>query len=1139
MAEKLTIHEITNAVIPNQGVRDLELVYAPGRSVADYLTEVGLEAAELQLFHSGNRVERMEPAAWIPRPGDHITVAPVVGDGGGGGKDVFRSIAMLAVMAAAIAIPGAIFGLTGWTAGLVGLGIAVAGGLVINWLVPPNQDTPQLDFKGDWGSSSTYGWEITNQTQPGFSIPVVYGTHRTGGQVIAEYVTTDGDNQYINMLLAVSEGEVSSVSDVWINNQPATNYSEVTTSTKTGTNTQNPISNFNDVYIDHPADAVVTHATPITRNMPADHTAEGLRVTLSFPYGLYITSSGDLNPKQVSVTLEYDAWDPTAAGGAGDWKGSWITWKTTTFSDNRAVAIRKVQEITGLTAGRYRVRVTRNTADDPGVTHKSTLYWSLLTEISPDDLAYPNVALVGVKALATNQLSGGTPTITSLVTRGNLTVKEEDGTPHTVSSDNPAWACWDILNNNRYGAGISYERLIYDTFLDWADWCDELVPDGKGGTEKRFTLNVVFDARHTVYEACNVCCQAGAATLMAVGSKYSVVPEKPGSAAHIYTIGSINEKTFTLDYLDELNRSNQIEVQWVNPDKDYTRDTLGPVIDPDADWDNSSTISLIGVTSQGQAVRLAKRRLYMTKYCGDAVSFECGAKALRDEIGDVIGVQHDVPQWGYGGRVVSATSNTVTLDQEVTLVEGSSYQIQVVLGDGSLVTKDISVPAGTTTTATLTVATPWATPPGQFHEYSFGLVSQVTEEFRLMGIERGGDLDFRLSALRYNASVFNCDTEIPELGASPTALAPPQVSGLVLGEDLIREGDRLRARLLVSWTPPSYYGGADVHLSIDGGIEQVYHINRPTDHFTIFVDDGKSCTVTVVAYSNMGKKSPRANAPSATRIVRGKLAPPEDVTGLAAQPSLTGLTLTWDGVSDIDLKEYVIRHTPETSGATWQNSTERARTTGTNKTFHAALEGTYLVKALDTSGVYSATAATVVVDLPATFVWITNSSLYDSTSAWDDGTMTDVFENASGNLQPAGSGAWDDITVLDDVPDVDMYGGPVSVGYYTFPEADLTADTAVRVTTDLRWAADDYSDRLDDWDDVDARDHWDAAVTANLGALMQVKYKLDGGAYSDWMDLWTRDFTARDFTLRAKLWTDDTAAWPTVSKAGYSIDKAA
>ena len=84
------------------------------------------------------------------------------------------------------------------------------------------------------------------------------------------------------------------------------------------------------------------------------------------------------------------------------------------------------------------------------------------------------------------------------------------------------------------------------------------------------------------------------------------------------------------------------------------------------------------------------------------------------------------------------------------------------------------------------------------------------------------------------------------------------------------------------------------------------------------------------------------------------------MTSLAAQPSLTGLTLTWDGVSDIDLKEYVIRHTPETSGATWQNSTERARTTGTNKTFHAALEGTYLVKALDTSGVYSANAATVV-----------------------------------------------------------------------------------------------------------------------------------------------------------------------------------
>jgi predicted phage tail protein len=1141
MKPLVTIHEITNAVIPNRDVRDFRLVYTPGRSVADYLAEAGLEVSELQLFHSGNRCEKIDPASWMPRPGDHITVAPgCPGDGGGGGKDALRTVAMLAVMAVAIGTSSYLSSAlvkAGWgkvwagvVGGLAGAAVGLIGGFIVNSILPPAPvDNPLGNFGGDWGQSTTYGWEIGNQTQPGFSIPVVYGTHRTGGQVIAEYVTTDGDNQYLNVLLAVSEGQVSSVSDVWINNQPAANYQGVETETRTGTNDQTPIANFNDVYQDRPVDATVVHGTPVTRQTTGT-AVEGLRVSLSFPYGLYWASSGDYNPKTVSITLEY------RLVGAG----SWTHWDTDDVKDNRATAIRKVFEKTGLAAGQYEVRVTRNTADDDDANERSVIYWSLLTEIVPDDLAYPNVALVGVKALATNQLSGGVPTITSLVVRGDLTVYEEDGTPHTVSSDNPAWACWDILNNSRYGAGIGHARLDYNTFAEWADFCDEPVPDGQGSTEKRCTFDCVFDSQMTAFEAAAKCCLAGRAALVTVGAKYAVIIDRATAPTNLYSVGSIIEDSLEITYLPLNERSSQIEIQFANAVKDYSRDTIS-VVDQDAEYTNASTLSLIGVTRQSQAVRLGKFHLYLNKYCQKTVQFEVAMDGLIDEIGDVVNVQHDVPEWGYGGRVVGASSTTITLDQEVTLVEGTSYQIMVRLNDGTLVTKNISVPAGTTTTDTLTVTTAFASTPHQYDVYAFGILSNVTDQFRIIAIQRaGGDLDrFQITGLEYNASVYNCDTETPVLEESPTALAPPQVSGLILGEALVREGDRLRAHLLASWTPPTNYNGAEVIVSLDGAAEVVYSVNRSTCSLSLPVYDGAGCAVTVIAKNDAGVPSPRANAPGGNYIILGKLAPPEDVTSLAAQPSLTGLTLTWDAVSDIDLKEYVIRHTPETSGASWQNSTERARTTGTNKTFHAALEGTYLVKALDTSGVFSANAASVVVELPATFVWQVNTSLYDQTWAWDDGTMLDVFENASGNLQPAGSGQWDDMSVLDDVSDVDMYGGPVSAGYYEFPEADLTADTDVRVTTDLRWAADDYGDVLSDWPDVNERDRWDAAITATIGAKMQVKCKPDGGSYSDWMDVWTRDFTARYFTFRAKLWSDDEAAWPTVSKAGYSIDQAA
>jgi hypothetical protein len=66
--------------------------------------------------------------------------------------------------------------------------------------------------------SPTYGWDgISNTQDVGVPIGVVYGEHRVGGNIINQFIRTDGDKEYLNLLISLSEGEIESINDIEIN----------------------------------------------------------------------------------------------------------------------------------------------------------------------------------------------------------------------------------------------------------------------------------------------------------------------------------------------------------------------------------------------------------------------------------------------------------------------------------------------------------------------------------------------------------------------------------------------------------------------------------------------------------------------------------------------------------------------------------------------------------------------------------------------------------------------------------------------------------------------------------------------------------------------------------------------------------
>lgn len=63
-----------------------------------------------------------------------------------------------------------------------------------------------------------------------------------------------------------------------------------------------------------------------------------------------------------------------------------------------------------------------------------------------------------------------------------------------VYCNNPAWVFYDLVTNTRYGLGNYIDASDIDKYALYqiARYCDELVPDGAGGYEPRFTANIWF-----------------------------------------------------------------------------------------------------------------------------------------------------------------------------------------------------------------------------------------------------------------------------------------------------------------------------------------------------------------------------------------------------------------------------------------------------------------------------------------------------------------------------------------------------------------------------------------------------------------------------------------------------------------------
>ena len=500
-----------------------------------------------------------------------------------------------------------------------------------------------------------------------------------GGHTPVEAKETGRSKQFVKIVEVISEGEIEGLADgmksVYLDNTPiqnnddSYNFQNVLLEGRIGSQVQDIIPGFNTSEKEISVSTQVRKTTPITRTI-TDNKVSRLRLTLGVQSLFNQEDNGDTNGTSVSLVVYIgNASYPITISG----KYSSQYLQQHTFTD--------------LPSTPFTLRVERLTDDSKSQRLQNNTVWASYTEIIDTEFTYPNTALIGVKFDSEYFLNipNRTYDIKGLKIKVPSNYNPEtrqytgfwDGTFKIEWSDNPAWVLYDVVTNKRYGLGQRLGEFGADKWALYqvAQYCDQLVPDGFGGQEPRFTCNVWLTEQRSAYQVINDICSIFRAMPVWNGQQLTVVMDRPVDPVWTYTNANVDESGFSYTFSARKSRHNAIQVEYADKENSYEK-AIEYVADDEEIRKhglNVKKITAFGCTSRGQAHRTALWLLQTEKLETKTVTFTVGAEGLMHIPGDIIKVA-DTHYAGtnIGGRVLAVNGKTVTLDREIT-ISGNSY----------------------------------------------------------------------------------------------------------------------------------------------------------------------------------------------------------------------------------------------------------------------------------------------------------------------------------------------------------------------------------------------------------------------------------------------------------------------------------
>jgi len=971
--------------------------------------------------------------------------------------------------------------------------------------------------------------------------------------------------QFVNILEVLCEGEIEGLDDgaksIFIDDTPvqnsdgSVNFDNFTGTFAHGTQGQPHIPNpSGGIQNERAVNVEVTNAASVTRSI-TDSDIDRVRVTITVPSLQRVEDDGDIrgNSVRIKIQLQYDG------GGYNDVLSDTISGKSSSRYQR--------DYLVNLT-GNFPVdlRVIRVSADETSTKRASSTFFSSYTEIQDDKLAYPNTALAGLRFSSKQfqniprrkYLIRGTKvripsngTVDTTTHLGRITYSGLfDGTLSAATwTNDPAWCLFDLLTDTRYGCGIPEASLDLFDFYEISRYCSELVDDGKGGQEPRFSLNLLLNTRDEVY---NVIQQL---TSIFRGISYygagSLVlrQDKPADSQYLLGPSNVVDGLFTYSGTAEKARHTCATVAW------QSYDTLGEV-EYEYVEDHEAVakygivnkdVKAIGCYSQGQAHRLGKWLLTSERLLSETVSF---AVSIDAGIAVTPGIVIDIADplragTRRSGRVSSATTTVVTIDSDTDLSVNlaASPTLSVLLPTGLVETKTISSISGTA----ITVSEAFSQAPQAQAIYLIQTSDIQSQQYRVVSVAEGGDGTVGVTAVAYNESIYAAveqdialtTRDISNLNGTPSA--PEGLSGT---EFLYQEGQTVHTGFDLSWQHDRVNVN-EFRVKYKLGNDNFIELDTSNPSVTLRNLKAGTLTVQIRAKNYLGKQSSTATG---TFELVGKTAVPGDVQNLSIEPiSANSARLRWDQTVDLDVKVnglVHIKHSNLTDGtATWPNSVDLIAAVAGNSTeaIIPLVEGEILVKFEDELGNKSTNATSVLVDFPDALGELTiQTRREDQDTPPFQGTKTDCFYSDDLDaLVIDGDDNIDDVTDVDAITSFDFLGDILSSAEYQFNStldlgAVFSVDLKRRFVTRAFFPNDTVDARtanVDTWNDFDGTEA--DAVNAKLYMRRTQTDPSGSPTYSDWKEFVAGTFRGRGFQFKAELESGDIAQNILIDQLGY------
>ncbi|XKU40493.1 phage tail protein [Pseudomonas [fluorescens] ATCC 17400] len=632
------------------------------------------------------------------------------------------------------------------------------------------------------------------------------------------------------MLIAIGEGEFEgtpTARDIYLDNTPLQdpqgnmNFPNVKWEWRTGAVDQTYIQGIPSIENETTISTELRSGTPWVRGI-SNTQLSAVRVRFAWPALQSVDANNNINGYRIQYKVEL----ATDGGAYQEVLSEVVDGKTTNlYERTRRIDLPKA------TSG-WLMRITRLTVNQnsPG-KFSDIMQIAGFTEVIDAKIRYPNTALLYIEFSAEQFRSIPAVTVGCKARKWQVPSNYDpvsrtyngiwDGTLKEAYTNNPVWATYGITTVDRFGLGRRIKPWMVDKWELYriSQYCDQLVPDGKGGQEPRFICNLNLQSKADAWSLLrDISAIYRGMTYWAQGQVFTLADmPRATDFDFAYTRANVIDGKFTYSSASERTRYSRALISYDNPANNYDTDVTA-VTDQKLQrryGDNPLEISAIGCTRESEAQRRGKWAL-LTNSKDRAVTFKVGLDGRIPLPGYVIPIADELLAGRpVGGRISAVNGKVIKLDRDTQAKPGDRLILN--LPDGKCEGRTVQLVSG----RQITVTVAYSVVPEPELVWALDADDLAIPLYRVVSVARPEPGVFEISAVQYDPSKFaHIDTgarlEERPISVVPITVVPAPASVDITSNYSVDQGLAI-STMNISWPAVAGAVAYDVEWRKDSG----------------------------------------------------------------------------------------------------------------------------------------------------------------------------------------------------------------------------------------------------------------------------------------------------------------------------------